>query len=58
MWREIGLYGYPKNNQKTLACSFINNLDQINNNPSWILFGDFNLITSNNEKIGGNPLRC
>lgn len=34
----------------------INNLTQRNNHPSWLIFGDLNIIPCDSEKIGGNPI--
>jgi hypothetical protein len=55
-WRATGIYGYPKQHQKFLTCSLINDLSQINNNPNWLIFGDFNICLNENEKEGGNPM--
>lgn len=32
-----------------------NNIAQRNNHPNWIIFDDMNIITFNNENVGGNP---
>lgn len=34
----------------------ITNLAKRNSHPNSIMFGDMNLITQDNEKVGGNPL--
>jgi hypothetical protein len=53
-WRATGLYGFPQANNKFLTCDLINELATNNNNHNWLLFGDFNIITNNGEKMGGN----
>jgi len=55
-WRAIGVYGYPYTSQKKLTCNFINSLSNDNHSDRWLIFGDFNLIVNNSEKIGGNPI--
>jgi hypothetical protein len=55
-WRATGIYGYPKGQNKFLTCQLINDLSCLNNNPQWLLFGDFNLVLSSKEKAGGNIL--
>jgi exonuclease III len=52
IWRATGIYGYPKTQDKFLTCQLINDLACINNNPNWLLFGDFNILLSNDEKSG------
>jgi exonuclease III len=55
-WHASGVYGYPQHHNKHLTCELIKNLANNHNNHKWLLFGDFNLITSCHEKSGGNPL--
>lgn len=55
-WRGIGIYGYPKRNQKHLTCNLINNLSQRHSYHNSIIFGDLNIMTNNNEKIGGDSI--
>jgi hypothetical protein len=55
-WRATGIYGYPTQHQKFLTCRLINDLSQTNNNPNWLIFGDFNICIANNEKVGGNTI--
>jgi hypothetical protein len=55
-WRATGLYGYPQNHNKFLTCQLINDLSCTNVCSDWLLFGDFNLVLTNEEKLGGNPL--
>jgi exonuclease III len=55
-WRATGVYGFPKAQDKLLTCNLINELASNNRNNKWLLFGDFNLITNNGEKMGGNPI--
>ncbi|GAU20573.1 hypothetical protein TSUD_33200 [Trifolium subterraneum] len=55
-WRATGIYGYPQTLNKYLTCRIINDLSCINNNNKWLVFGDFNLVLTDEEKSGGNPL--
>jgi hypothetical protein len=55
-WRATGVYGYPQNHNKHLTCDLIQSIVNNNSNNRWLLFGDFNLILSSNEKFGGNSL--
>jgi hypothetical protein len=54
--RAIGLYGYPQAPNKFLTWELINDLSCTNICSNWLLFGDFNLVLTNEEKIGGNTL--
>jgi hypothetical protein len=54
--RATGIYGYSNQSQKFQTCSLINDLSKINDNPSWLIFGDFNICMNNNEKVGGNTM--
>jgi hypothetical protein len=56
IWRATGLYGYPQNHNKYLTCQLINDLSSTNICSEWLLFGDLNLVLTNEEKLGGNPL--
>jgi hypothetical protein len=53
-WRATGLYGYPKGQDKFLTCQLINDLSCYDNYSNWLLFGDFNIVLSSQEKSGGN----
>jgi hypothetical protein len=53
-WRATDIYGYPKGQNKFLTCQLINDISCYDNNPNWLLFGDFNLVLSSQEKAGGN----
>jgi hypothetical protein len=53
-WRATGLYGYPQSHNKFLTCQLINDLSTTNVCSEWLLFGDFNLVLTNEEKMGGN----
>jgi exonuclease III len=57
-WRATCIYGYPQAHNKYLTCRLINDLSCVNNcsNSSWLVFGDFNLVLTNEEKSGGNPI--
>jgi hypothetical protein len=55
-WRATGIYGYPQQHNKHLTCKLINDLSEINNHPNWFLFGDFNILLSNEEKLGVNHI--
>jgi exonuclease III len=56
VWRATGIYGYPQSHNKFLTCELINDLSCTNICSNWLLFGDFNLVLTNEEKIGGNTL--
>jgi hypothetical protein len=56
VWRATGIYGYPTNPNKYLTCKLINDLSLTNDNPNWLVFGDFNIIINSDEKIGGCPM--
>lgn len=53
-WRCSGIYGYPESHDKHKTCELIDHLATTNNTSKWLLFGDFNLILSQDEKEGGN----
>jgi hypothetical protein len=53
-WRATGLYGYPQQQNKLLTCRLISDLSEVNNHPQWLVFGDFNILLSDEEKLGGN----
>jgi exonuclease III len=53
-WRATGIYGYPQHNNKYLTCRLISDLSEVLNHPNWLVFGDFNIMLSNEEKQGGN----
>jgi hypothetical protein len=55
-WRATGIYGFPYNHQKLLTCNLIFDLNNNSDNNNWLIFGDFNMVLSSNEKIGGNPI--
>jgi exonuclease III len=55
-WRATGIYGYPQAQNKYLTCQLINDLSCINVCTNWLVFGDFNLVLTNEEKAGGNPI--
>jgi exonuclease III len=55
-WRCTGMYGFPQHPNKFLTCETISNLSSTNRNPNWLVFGDFNMVLSHDEKYGGNPI--
>lgn len=55
-WRCTGIYGYPKQHHKTSTCDLINSLARAVFKDKWLLFGDFNLVLSQEEKSGGNAV--
>jgi hypothetical protein len=55
-WRATGIYGYPQAHNKFLTCKLINDLSCFDANPNWLIFGDFNITLTSDEKFGGNPL--
>jgi hypothetical protein len=55
-WRATDIYGYPNQIKKFQTCRLISDLSQINDNPNWLVFGDFNMCMSNNKKAGGNTM--
>jgi exonuclease III len=56
VWRATSIYGYPNNSNKFLTCKLINHLSETNNNPNWLVFGDFNIILKSDEKMGRCPM--
>ncbi|PNX95563.1 ribonuclease H, partial [Trifolium pratense] len=56
-WKATGVYGYPQHQNKHLTCDLLKSLHHANHNNNWLLFGDFNLITSDTEKFGGQNTR-
>jgi exonuclease III len=55
-WFATGMYGYPYTPKKHLTCEAISKLYQNRISEKWLLFGDFNLILNNSEKLGGTML--
>lgn len=55
-WRCTGIYGFPKLQNKSRTCALINRLADDVHIDKWLIFGDFNLILSQNETKGGNPV--
>ncbi|KAK2355198.1 hypothetical protein QL285_092628 [Trifolium repens] len=55
-WRATGIYGFYNKTHKFQTCRLINDLSQINDNPNWLIFGDFNIILNSDEKEGGNHM--
>jgi hypothetical protein len=55
-WRATGIYGYPQHHNKHLTCRLINDLSETNIHDKWLIFGDFNLMLNNDEKLGGNMI--
>ncbi|XP_057443227.1 uncharacterized protein LOC130735144 [Lotus japonicus] len=53
-WRATSVYGYPEHHRKRLTCELLETLAGLHPQPAWMVFGDFNLILSNDEKYGGN----
>jgi hypothetical protein len=49
-WRATGIYGYPQQQNKHLTCRLISDLSEAYNHPNWLVFGDFNIMLSNEEK--------
>jgi hypothetical protein len=56
LWRATGVYGFPANHQKLLTCNLISDLYKTSQNTNWLTFGDFNIVLSSDEKMGGNPI--
>jgi len=55
-WYATGIYGFSIHNEKHKTCDLINSIRYNHNNDNWLLFGDFNMVLSEKEKIGGNPI--
>lgn len=55
-WRCTGIYGFPQHLNKFLTCETITNLAFKNQNPNWLIFGDFNMVMNYAEKLGGNAI--
>jgi len=53
-WFAIGFYGSSYHHLKHTTCDAINALYLSRKQDSWLIFGDFNMILNNTEKLGGN----
>lgn len=51
IWRLTGFYGFPEWDKQKDSWNLIRNL-AANSSLLWLIFGDFNDLLSNNEKIG------
>uniref|UniRef100_A0A803MVI3 Uncharacterized protein n=1 Tax=Chenopodium quinoa TaxID=63459 RepID=A0A803MVI3_CHEQI len=56
VWRAIGVYGWPENENKHQTWLLMKNLRQQSPHPT-IFFGDFSEILSAGEKCGGGSRR-
>jgi hypothetical protein len=54
-WRATSIYGYPQTHNKYLTCSLINDISCLNVCTNWLIFGDFNLVLTNEENTWGQP---
>lgn len=45
---------FPDNQSKWKTCDLINNLSNAETHGKWLVFGDFNMVLSQDEKLGGN----
>lgn len=53
-WRCTCIYGFPEGHAKRRTCELINNLANAVDCPCWLVCGDFNLVLSQEEKMGRN----
>ena len=53
VWRFIGFYGHPKTNKREETWTLHESCKH-NNQIHWLCIADFNMITSNSKKVGGN----
>ena len=54
VWRLTSLYDQPDTSKREETWSILESFETHNQHP-WLCIGDFNKITSSNEKKGGNP---
>lgn len=54
VWRAIGIYGWPEQENKHLTWNLMSRLKYENSLPC-VMFGDFNEVLSNDEIEGANP---
>lgn len=55
-WYATGFYGFSIHSEKHKSCDLINTIKNRHHNDNWLIFGDFNMILNDTEKIGGNPI--
>lgn len=53
-WRCTRIYGLSETHNKLHTCELINRLGAENSCDKWTLFGDFNIILSQVEKVDGS----
>jgi len=51
-WYATRIYGYPYFSKKHLTCEAIRDLSLNRSTSKWLIFGDFNLMLNNSEKLG------
>ncbi|XP_072066985.1 uncharacterized protein [Arachis hypogaea] len=54
-WRATEFYGWPENQNKQASWELLRSLGQASAMP-WVVFGDFNQVLNQHEKLGGNPI--
>ncbi|KAL8119749.1 hypothetical protein AgCh_017015 [Apium graveolens] len=52
-WRYTGFYGFPERSRRVESWNLLRNLSTVSTLP-WCIIGDFNDMSSMNEKRGGN----
>jgi exonuclease III len=55
-WYATGFYGFSNHNEKIKSCDLINSVKASHQHDNWLIFGDFNMILHEKEKMGGNPI--
>jgi len=55
-WYASGIYGFSTHNEKHKTCDIINSINASHRHDNWLIFGDFNIVLTNREKSGGNPI--
>lgn len=54
-WQCTGIYGFHESHSKAKTCDLINHLAGADHDK-WLTIGDFDLVLSQDEKMGGNPV--
>jgi len=55
-WYATSFDGFSNHNEKLKSCDLINSIKASHQHDNWLIFGDFNMILHETEKMGGNPI--